>query len=164
MSASRKTVASLLKTATHSYLLRSGFSCLEELGIEAWGKRRADIIAVNLKSVLVIAEVKSCAADYLGDNKWREYLPKCHKLYFVFTTPTFNKLRDRLKIDLKGTGAGVLVLNEVTGYLDSKVSAKHRPMMKKVKLHIITRLAWRQGVSKRTNRRTRIFIPEGASK
>lgn len=155
----RRTVAQILKQAAFSYLLRKGFSCFGELGTEAWGKRRADVIAVNLKSKIVIAEVKSCVADYSTDTKWKLYIPKCNRMYFIFTEPTFDKLKARLKIDLKDTGVGVLVLNPVTGYLDSRMSGKDKLMSRKNKFQMLTRMAWRAGdASKANSRRVRQFL------
>jgi hypothetical protein len=60
---------------------------------------------------------------------------------------------------LKQHGCGVLVLCPVTGYLKCRQPAKHRPMKGVRKKEVIIRLAWRSGdVSKRTNRRTRVFL------
>ena len=81
---SRKFVADSLKKAGFGYFLKIGFSCFEELGVCAWGKLRADILAVNLKSEVVICEVKSSVADYTNDSKWEEYLPYCNRFFFVF--------------------------------------------------------------------------------
>jgi len=45
--------------------------------------RRADLIGLSPKGVLVIAEVKSCPADFTADGKWEEYLPFCDRFYFA---------------------------------------------------------------------------------
>ena len=46
----RRFVTDALKRASFGYLLKLGYSCHSELGVCSWGKLRADIIAVNLKS------------------------------------------------------------------------------------------------------------------
>ncbi len=155
---SRRTVADTLKLASHSYLLKKGFSCHSELGLNAWGKLRADVLALNLKSHIIICEIKSSVQDYTTDKKWRQYIEYANKVFFVFTEPVYEKLRDRLKVDLKGSGVGVLVLCQKTGYLKSVQNVKHRLMKKKTKRSLIVRMAWRGGTSKRTGRRQRYFL------
>lgn len=45
--------------------------------------RRADIAGLDQKGRFVIAEIKSCAADFTADGKWRDYLPFCDAFYFA---------------------------------------------------------------------------------
>jgi hypothetical protein len=53
-------------------LLRArGFSSLTELALT--DGRRADIVAVNRDGEVLIVEVKSCAAGFRADRKWRDY-------------------------------------------------------------------------------------------
>lgn len=154
----RKEIADILKQAATSYLLKKGFSCFHELGLNSWGKKRGDVVALNLRAEIVIIEVKSSVSDYATDSKWKFYLEFSNKMYFAFTHAVHEKLRDRLKADLKGTGVGVLVLDPSTGYLQSKMSAKRRRMSGKTKKNLVVRMAWRQGTSKRNSRRKRHFI------
>ena len=155
---SRRTVADVLKLASHSYLLKKGFSCHSELGLNSWGKLRADVLAINLRSHLWIMEIKSSVADYSTDSKWRQYLEYSNKMCFVFTEAVYEKLKDRLKVDLKDSGVGVFVLCTKTGYLRSVKGCKHRLMRKGTKRKLVVRMAWRGGTSKRTSRRQRHFI------
>jgi hypothetical protein len=37
---------------------------------------------------VLIVEVKSCAADFRGDRKWRDYAACCDRLYFAIAEPT----------------------------------------------------------------------------
>jgi len=68
-------------------LLRArGFSSLTELSLA--DGRRADIIAVNQEGEVVIVEVKSCAADFRADRKWRDYVACCDRLYFAISEHT----------------------------------------------------------------------------
>jgi hypothetical protein len=68
-------------------LLRTrGFSSLTELSLT--DGRRADIAAVNRDGEVVIVEVKSCAADFRADRKWRDYAANCDRLYFAISRST----------------------------------------------------------------------------
>lgn len=155
--------ADSLKTAAMSYFLKKGYACFSEIGVNSWGKLRADVLCLNLKCHIVLCEIKSSVQDYSTDTKWQNYLPYSNRMFFVFTAKVYAKLAERLKTDLRGTGIGVLVLNERTGYLDSKMRSADRKMVGKIKKSIVVRMAWRNGVSKRTNNRTRQFIDESES-
>lgn len=58
-----------------------GFSPLCEFRLV--NGRRADVAALDRKGRLVIAEVKSCRADFDVDDKWPEYLDYCDQFYFA---------------------------------------------------------------------------------
>jgi hypothetical protein len=45
--------------------------------------RRADVVGLDRDGRFVIVEVKSCAADFLSDGKWQDYLPFCDRYYFA---------------------------------------------------------------------------------
>jgi hypothetical protein len=45
--------------------------------------RRADMAGLCPKGRLVIAEIKSCEADFAADGKWEDYLPFCDEFYFA---------------------------------------------------------------------------------
>ncbi|HVO13939.1 MAG TPA: MmcB family DNA repair protein [Alphaproteobacteria bacterium] len=45
--------------------------------------RRADVIGLDRDGRFVIVEVKSCAADFLSDGKWEDYLEYCDRYYFA---------------------------------------------------------------------------------
>lgn len=51
--------------------------------------RRVDIIGLDRKGRVIIAEVKSCEADFRRDHKWSLYIDYCDYFYFV-TTPDFS--------------------------------------------------------------------------
>ena len=154
----RREIAHLLKDASISYLLKKGYSCFTELGLTSWGKMRGDVVAINLRSHILLFEVKSSVSDYVTDSKWMNYKVHSNKMYFVFTFPVYEKLKERLKTDLKGSGVGVLVLCPVSGYLQVRASARATLMKRGIKRSMITRMAWRGGVSKRTNRRKRLYL------
>jgi hypothetical protein len=81
-------------------LLRArGFSSLTELSLT--DGRRADIAAVNQDGEVLIVEVKSCAADFRADRKWRDYVACCDRLYFAIS--------ERTPVDLMPLEAGLIV-------------------------------------------------------
>jgi hypothetical protein len=45
--------------------------------------RRADVLALLPDGGFAIIEVKSCARDFLTDQKWPEYREYCDRLYFA---------------------------------------------------------------------------------
>ncbi len=45
--------------------------------------RRADLAGLDPGGRLIIAEVKSCQADFEADGKWTDYLPFCDEFYFA---------------------------------------------------------------------------------
>lgn len=151
-------IADSLKDAATSYFLKKGYACFTEIGVNSWGKLRADVLCLNLRCHIILCEIKSSVADYSTDTKWRNYLPYSNKMVFIFTQAVYDRLAVRLKTDLKGTGIGVLVLDPKTGYLVSKMRASERKMVGKIKKNIVVRMAWRNGVSKRNARRTRQFV------
>ena len=157
--ATRKDVAVALKEATTSYYLKKGFSCFEELGLTSWGKLRADVICLKLTGEIIISEVKSSTQDFNTDTKWENYLPYCNRMVFIFTYAVYEKLKDTDKVKaVKKLGVGILILDPATGYLKSVAPARFKKMKKKAKRLLTIRMAWRCGISKRTNRRKRVYI------
>lgn len=45
--------------------------------------RRADMAGLCPKGRIVIAEIKSCEADFAADEKWEDYLPFCDEFFFA---------------------------------------------------------------------------------
>lgn len=58
-----------------------GYSSVCELCLP--NGRRADVVGVSHSGEIIILEVKSCLADYLADNKWREYHLYCDRFFFA---------------------------------------------------------------------------------
>lgn len=160
----RKSVTTALTLAAQSYWLHKGFSCFTEIGLESWGRLRADFVALSLSADIVICEVKSSRADYSTDKKWHKYLEYSNSMYFVLTFDVWKQLKDKMEEDgVFDLGIGVLVLSPETGYLVCVKPCKRRPLPGPKQRTMVTRLAWRNGVSKRTDFRVRQFIgPEGA--
>jgi hypothetical protein len=155
---SRREIADILKEATISYFLKKGFSCFVELGLNSWGKLRGDVVAVNLKSQLVVCECKSSKSDFLLDSKWEKYLEYSNKFYFVFPHKVFEAHKALILLKVKGKDVGILILDPTTGYLKAVRAAKQRGMKKETKASLILRMAWRNGISKRNSRRKRQYL------
>lgn len=155
---SRKVIADALKLATSYYLLDKGYSCHTELGLCRGGTFRGDVVAVNLKGAITVVETKSCVADYSTDIKLKSYLQYCNRLYLAFYQPVYERLKDRLKLDLKGTGIGVLVLDKDSGRIVAKTGAKSRTVEGRVRRTLVIRMAWRSGTSKRNTKTKTVFI------
>lgn len=155
----RKLITRALTSAAQSYWLHKGFSCFTEIGLSSWGRLRADFIALKLNGDVVICEVKSSRADYTTDKKWRQYLQHCHSMYFVLTEAVWASIKSRMEEDgVFDEGVGVMVLSTDTGYLKCVRPCKRRSVDGPKHRSIVTRLAWRNGESKRTERRARQFI------
>jgi hypothetical protein len=156
----RKSITEKLHLAARYYLTKKMYSVHHELGVLPWGQRKVDIFAFDSKlDHVVICEVKSGAADYGTDIKWQEYLPFCHKFYFVIDTAFWDsKGCNKLRADAKAAGAGILVLG-ASGVLESKLSAKGRSELPKGFLKTtITKLAWRLGAHRGNTRAGRVYL------
>ncbi len=44
---------------------------------------RADVLGINGQGRIVIVEIKSGRADFLGDCKWQAYMEYCDRFYFA---------------------------------------------------------------------------------
>ncbi len=44
--------------------------------------RRADLMGIDAKGLVVIVEIKVARADLLGDAKWPDYLDYCDRFYW----------------------------------------------------------------------------------
>jgi hypothetical protein len=76
-----------------------GYSSVTELPL--LDGRRADVVALRGDGSLVIVEIKSSVADFRADNKWRDYLSHCDKLYFAIC--------DTIPAEIMPLDAGLIV-------------------------------------------------------
>lgn len=58
-----------------------GQACLAEFRLG--NGRRVDVVALDRGGLITIVEIKSSAADYRADRKWRGYLAYCDSFYFA---------------------------------------------------------------------------------
>ena len=146
----RKHKAKLIRHEVSKYLSKKGLSCHYEVGVNRWGKLRADVFAFNYKRNVTIVEVKSSMADYKTDKKWQGYLPYCNSLYFAFDSDF--KLTPEITKEIKQHGVGIMVVDlkaPLHLYRSRSIKvvagAKTRDMDGAAKRDIIVRLAYRAG-------------------
>ncbi|MEQ8410303.1 MAG: MmcB family DNA repair protein [Erythrobacter sp.] len=59
---------------------RNGIWCLPEMPLR--NGRRADLMGIDAKGLVVIVEIKVARADLLGDAKWPDYLDHCDRFFW----------------------------------------------------------------------------------
>ncbi len=59
---------------------RNDIWCLREVPLR--NGRRADLMGIDAKGLVVIVEIKVARADLLGDAKWPDYLDYCDRFYW----------------------------------------------------------------------------------
>jgi hypothetical protein len=59
---------------------RNDIWCLPEVPLR--NGRRADLMGIDPKGLIVIVEIKVARADLLGDTKWPDYLDYCDRFYW----------------------------------------------------------------------------------
>lgn len=59
---------------------RNGIWCLPEVSLK--NSRRADLMGVDAKGMVVIVEIKVARGDLLGDSKWPDYLDYCDRFFW----------------------------------------------------------------------------------
>ncbi len=62
---------------------RNDIWCLPEVPLR--NGRRADLMGIDGKGLIVIVEIKVARADLLGDAKWPDYLDFCDRFYWGLT-------------------------------------------------------------------------------
>ena len=58
-----------------------GIAALTELPLA--NGRRVDVIGLDRKGGVHVAEIKSCRTDFMTDHKWTEYMDYCDHFYFA---------------------------------------------------------------------------------
>lgn len=155
----RKEITNKLKRAAVGYWVKKKYSVHTEIGLESWGRTRADLLCINLKGNVIVCEVKSCYQDFASDTKWKSYLNKCNKLYFVISHQLYSSNKGLKLIEaVKQEGVGVLVLDPLSGYLRVRVKCKDRHLHKQQVLNLALRMLWRDGLNSKKTRRTKVFI------
>ena len=134
---SRLEKATLLKNAVAKYYIKKNYAVNFEVGLDKYGRFRADVIAVNMGSQIIIVEVKSCKEDLIRDSKFLNYLKFCNKMYFVFDVKTYEKVKD-----LVPKGVGIFVMSPL-GLVKVKKSASTREITPKIQLSVLTRMCYR---------------------
>jgi hypothetical protein len=154
----RKEIIRILTLAAAGYWYKKKYSVHSEIGIVHWGRSRADLLCINLKGDVVISEVKSCWNDFITDNKWIRYLDHCNRFYFVISQALWISHKHKFIEHCKPNGAGVMMLDESTGWVKVVRPASKRHVKKQVILNLTLRMTWRYGESARTHRRKRYYL------
>ena len=74
-------IAAKIARGTRRLMNAMGYSSVCELTLP--NGRRADIAALSAMGRIVIVEIKSSAADFRADHKWRDYYDYCDQLFFA---------------------------------------------------------------------------------
>ncbi|HRK20034.1 MAG TPA: MmcB family DNA repair protein [Hyphomicrobiaceae bacterium] len=88
-------------------LLAHGFARLSEVTLKSG--RRADLVAIDLKSEIWIVEIKSSVADFRADAKWPDYRAYCDRFFFA-VGPDF-------PLDILPDEVGIIVADRFGGEL-----------------------------------------------
>ena len=59
---------------------RNDIWCLSEVSLK--NGRRADLMGIDAKGLVVIVEIKVARGDLLGDSKWPDYLDFCDRFFW----------------------------------------------------------------------------------
>ncbi|WP_169543733.1 MmcB family DNA repair protein [Sneathiella aquimaris] len=76
-----------------------GYSSMTEVKLKSG--RRVDVMGINKKGHILVAEVKSSPADFRSDGKWPEYLEFCDGYYFA--------VADDFPLDLLPAEQGIII-------------------------------------------------------
>ena len=60
---------------------RNDIWCLPEVSLK--NARRADLMGIDAKGLIVIVEIKVARGDLLGDGKWPDYLDYCDRFFWA---------------------------------------------------------------------------------
>lgn len=75
-----KLTAQDVARGTQRLFARNGIWCLPEVALK--NGRRADLMGIDAKGLVVIVEIKVARGDLLGDNKWPDYFEFCDRFYW----------------------------------------------------------------------------------
>ena len=109
-----------------------GWSTVTELTLP--GGRRADLVAISPRGLLLVVEIKSSVADLRADAKWRDYNAHCDAFSFAVS--------DNIPVGLVPPEAG-LILADAYGAHELRPPARHplAPAARKAMLLTLARTA-----------------------
>ena len=101
-----------------------GYATLCEVKLKS--RRRVDVMGINDKGHIIVAEVKSGPEDYRADNKWQEYLEFCDQFFFA--------VAEDFPTDMIPEDQGLIIADDFHGEilrpsLDFKLNAARRKNM-----------------------------------
>jgi len=120
---------------------RNNIWCLGEVPLK--NGRRADLMGVDAKGLVMIVEIKVARGDLLGDNKWPDYLEYCDRFYWGVPPEL-----DRAPLKSEGyqpEACGVIVADAYDGeILRPAPLASLAAARRKVQVEHLARLAMRR--------------------
>lgn len=99
MSGERSDLGIRLASGVQVLFTALGYSSMTEVKLRSG--RRVDVMGINDKGHILVAEVKSGAADFRSDGKWHEYLEFCDGFYFA--------VADDFPLDLLPEDQGLII-------------------------------------------------------
>ena len=96
-----------IQRGARRWLRCQGWATVVELPLR--NGRRADIVALDARSRIVIVEVKSSIADFRADQKWPDYREHCDELLFAISSDT--------PVDIMPADAGLIVADQYGAHL-----------------------------------------------
>ena len=120
---------------------RNGIWCIAEVPLK--NGRRADLMGIDAKGLVVIVEIKVARADLLGDSKWPDYLDYCDRFFWGIPPGL-----DRAPLDseaFRPDACGVIVADGYDGEI-----LRHAPLdplasaRRKVQVEHLARIAMRR--------------------
>lgn len=93
-----------------------GIAALTEMPLA--NGRRVDVIGLDRSGGVHVAEIKSCRADFMTDQKWTEYLDYCDHFYFAVAID--------FPSDLLPASEGQIIADRYGGEIVR--DARHRPL------------------------------------
>ncbi len=140
--------ADQIKNAIVTYFGRKLYAVAAEIGCDAWGKMRADVMAINTRGEVIIVEVKSSYADFRSDKKWWNYADYSNKLYFAVSAELHAKIHDLIP-----TGIGIFIVDEA-GHARVVQSAKRKNLDRDLVLAQSIRMNFRHSEYQRYKRKS----------
>ncbi|MEL6531220.1 MAG: MmcB family DNA repair protein [Pseudomonadota bacterium] len=120
---------------------RNNIWCVNEVPLK--NGRRADLMGVDAKGLVVIVEIKVARGDLLGDNKWPDYLDYCDRFYWGVPPEL-----DRSPLDSEAyqpDACGVIVADSYDAEIVRPAAlASLAPARRKVQVEHLARIAMRR--------------------
>lgn len=110
-----------------------------EIGVNAGGKLRADVMALAMNGHIVIVEVKSSVADFKTDKKMQGYVQYSNQFYLALPISVWKKIETTFVIP----GAGVFVMSDEGDKVLKVKAARNRPLDPVLSTNLAIRAAFR---------------------
>lgn len=134
-----------IKDVVIRYFSKKGMCIHTEVGLNKWGKLRADLVALSMRGDLTVIEVKSSKRDFLTDKKMLGYLPYCHKMYLAMTEDVYEEVVERIPAEI-----GVFVVADryypsgrTRKVLKVVQKTRHKEMDAELRFNMIIRMAYK---------------------